>query len=263
MPAAFMWDDKIAGAAFLGDLGTMAATGLPLSNLTESQPRQRTRWQPASLALYVDFGAATTVECLALISTNLTGGSNIRWRIGNDAGFATSTYDTGVLIALTAAGENGNVILLAPAATSGRFMRLDIAATGDFIDIGRLIAGPLWRMIYGASYGFTEGRTILDRRDRNPFTGAEFPVPAVYNPRETSFTMSLLSPAEIVAQHRHMLYALGAAGDALWIPDTRLSLDQLNIRCIWGAVSQPGASAVAIRGNSAGFSRSFTLTERV
>jgi len=34
---------------------------------------------------------------------------------------------------------------------------------------------------------------MLDRRDRNPYTGAEFPVPAIVNPRMAAFTLPALS----------------------------------------------------------------------
>ena len=36
---------------------------------------------------------------------------------------------------------------------------------------------------------------MLDRRDRNLYTGAEFPVPAIVNPRMAAFTLPALSPA--------------------------------------------------------------------
>jgi hypothetical protein len=56
---------------------------------------------------------------------------------------------------------------------------------------------------------------ILDRRDRNPFTWAEFPVPAIINPRVAAFTWPALSVAEARNQHHDHLSQLSAAGDAL------------------------------------------------
>ena len=99
--------------------------------------------------------------------------------------------------------------------------------------------------------------------DRNPLTGAEFPVPALANPRITRFTLPLLTNAEIRAQHRAMVAALGAAGDALWIPDTGLTLGELNVRCVWGGIAASGDEAVAVRDHPAANSRSFRIVERL
>jgi hypothetical protein len=60
-----------------------------------------------------------------------------------------------------------------------------------------------------------------------------------------------------------MVAALGAAGDALWIPDTGLSQAELNARSLWGGIAVPGESASAVRDSPAGSSRAFQITERV
>jgi|GEM_PF-2387578 len=64
------------------------------------------------------------------------------------------------------------------------------------MDIGLLVAGRLWRLQRGTAYGIREGRVMLDRRDRNPYAGAEFPVPAIVNPRVAAFTLPVLSNAD-------------------------------------------------------------------
>lgn len=264
MSAAFLYRDVMVSAAFIGDLGTVASPSLPLGNLTDSQPRIRTRWTPASASIYVDFGASQTVSALALIGTNLTAASTVRWRIGNDAGFSATNYDTGDLYALTTAAAGGNVVLLHATSASGRYMRVDLAdLVLGWIDVGRLVAGPLFRTTHAWAYGAGEGRLMLDRRDRNGFTGAEFPVPAVVNPRVMHFTLGAITQAEAVGDFRTMQDTLGAAGDALWIPDDGLSLAELNQRSIWGAVAQPGESALITRSNFRLHSRSFQMVERV
>jgi hypothetical protein len=173
-------------------------------------------------------------------------------------------HDSGTLAAATDAPSQGNVVLLRSPTATGRYLLVDIAAPGaTCVDIGRLIAGPLWRISRAVAYGVQEGRETLDRRDRNPLTGAEFPVPALANPRVTRFTLPLLSGAEIRTQHRALLAAQGGAGEALWIPDIGLSQAELNSRSIWGAVAAPGEEALAIRDSPAGTSRSFKIVERV
>ncbi len=173
-------------------------------------------------------------------------------------------HDSGILAAATSDAANGNVVLLRSSSASGRYMQIDVAApSAGAIDLGRLVAGALWRVSRTMAYGVTEGRLMLDRRDRNPLTGAEFPVSALANPRVSRFTLPLLTNAEIRAQHRAMVAALGAAGDALWIPDTGLALSELNVRCLWGAISASGDEAAAVRDHPATNSRSFRIVERL
>jgi len=263
MAAAFLHDDVIASAVFLGDLGTSAQPSLPLSNLADPQPRVRTRWIPATASIYIDLGAPRAVSCLALIGTNLGAASLVRWRIGSDAGFGVSAYDSGSVAAQTSGAINGNVVLLHPTSATGRYMRLEISSAGAaYLDIGRIVAGPLWRTLRQVSYGAAEGRLILDRRDRNPHTGAEFAVPAVVNPRMATFTLPLISDEEVVGEWRQMRDRLGGVGDALWIPNDELSLPELNQRAIWGAAQRPGESLM-VHANFAGHSRQFSIVERV
>ena len=59
------------------------------------------------------------------------------------------------------------------------------------MDIGLLVAGQLRRLQRGTAYDIRESRFMLDRRDRNPYTGAEFPVPAIVNPRMAAFTVTI------------------------------------------------------------------------
>lgn len=266
MAAAFLWRNLIDTAAFVGELGAPAIPALPLSNLLDPQPRVRTRWQPASTILYIDFGSTVTISCVALIGTTFgaTGSPYINVQFGADAGFGTTNWTTGAFLAETNAAANGNVVIVHPTSASGRYMALTLSdADADYLDIGRLVVGPLFRTTYAWSYGAGEGRLMLDRRDRNGFTGAEFPVPAVFNPRMMSFILPAITPAEAIGEFRSMRDTLGAVGDALWIPDDGLSLAELNQRCIWGAVAQPGGSDTITRANFRLHSRSFQMVERV
>ena len=88
-------------------------------------------------------------------------------------------------------------------------------------------------------------------------------MPALANPRITRFTLPLLTNAEIRTKHRTMMAAIGAAGDALWIPDTGLTLSELNVRSLWGAIAASGDEATAVRDHPATTSRSFRIVERL
>jgi hypothetical protein len=174
------------------------------------------------------------------------------------------TGDTGTIAAEAEAANQGNVIMTLPAPALGRYLRIDIEnPTAAFTDIGVLAAGQLWRVLRGTAYGIREGRVMLDRRDRNPFTGAEFPVPAIANPRMAAFTLPSLSVAEARGQHRALLAALGAAGDALWIAELNDTMAERNRRAIWGAVNAPGEDAAVSRDNLPLSSRAFRIQERL
>ena len=274
MAAAFMYDDLVAGAAFIGDLNTIASASMPLTNLSDPQPRVRTRWA-GSVSLYIDFGSAVDISCVGLISTSLgvqpqpgdpvpPGGTGVRVQLGNDAGFGTANWDTGTLTPTTDPTTGGNVVMVHATSASGRYMRLDISdPVSPVIDVGRIVAGPLWRTSYAWAYGAGEGRLMLDRRDRNTFTGAEFPVPAIVNPRVMTFGLEAITSAEAIGEFRTMLDTLGAVGDALWIPDDGLALAEMNRRAIFGAVAQPGETALLTRANFRLHRRSFNMVERV
>ena len=264
MASAFMHADLVAAVGADSGTSTTATASMPLSNLTDPQPRLRTRLPTSSATIQVDFGTSVTLGCVALISTNLTAASTVTVTQSNNADMSSPTYAPGSATTYTSAAANGNVVLLHATAAAGRYLRLVIAdASLTYIDVGRLVAGPLWSLTYAWAYGIAEGRAILDRRDRNPFTGAEFPVPAVVNPRTAQFSLPFLTGTEAIGEWRTMLATLGAVGDALWVPETSLSQTELNQRCLWGAIAQPGESALLARANFLQYQRAFTLVERV
>jgi hypothetical protein len=267
MATAFLWNNHLA-SCFIGDIGTAALSVLPLSNIQDPQPRLRARWVPATgVQIWADLGSSVEVSAVAFISTTLgmSGGTpTVRVQLSDDAAFGTATWDTGTYAVSTDDAAGGNVVLLHETSATGRYMRIDMDdAAASELDVGRIIAGPLWRCAYSYAYGMQEGRMILDRRDRNPHSGAEFPVPAVFNPRQASFSLPYVSTTEATAEWRTMLDTLGAVGDVLWIPDDTLSPTELNRRCIFGAALPPTESALLQRAGFRHHTRGFTITERV
>jgi hypothetical protein len=174
-----------------------------------------------------------------------------------------TTADSGTVNAEAQGAAQGNVILTFPAPALGRILRIDISDATNFTDIGRIIAGALWRTARSIAYGVREGRVILDRRERNPFTGAEFPVPAIANPRVAAFTLPSLSNSEARNQHRDLVRLLGAARDGLVIMELNDTLAERNRRAIWGAVNVPGEDAAASRDSFPLSSRAFRVVERL
>ena len=131
------------------------------------------------------------------------------------------------------------------------------------MDIGLLVAGRLWRLQRGTAYDIRESRFMLDRRDRNAYTGAEFPVPAIVNPRMAAFTLPALSIAEAGNQYCEMLSRLGAARDTLWLAGLGDSLAKRNRRAIWGAMNTPGEDTAISRDSLPLASRGLRVVERV
>ncbi len=173
------------------------------------------------------------MDCMAPTSTTLGTGPMVQALLSNVAHFSVTLADTGLLNAGAQDESQGNVVLVLPAPVTARYLRIDLTdGAASYMDIGLVVAGQLWRQLRGTAYGIREGLVMLDRRDRNPFSGAEFPVPAIVNPRMPAFTLPALSTAEARNQHRDMLRCLGAARDTRWFADLSDSMAERNRRAI-------------------------------
>jgi hypothetical protein len=262
MPGAFLYSNVATAAVLTSAQATVAS--MPVGNLQDPQPRRRVRFNAGTATLDADLLAAQSVDCVALISTTLSASATIRVRLANVADFSTTVYDTGTIAAHASDEGQGNVILTKPNAFTVRYVRIDLVdGAASLIDAGVLAVGHLWRTERSIAYGIDEGRLMLDRRDRNTFTGAEFPVPAVINPRYARFTLPVLSDNEVRNQHRALVRQLGAARDGLVIPDIADALAERNRRALWGALNEPGGNAGTIMAAFNINERSFTVTERV
>jgi len=261
MPAAFLYQDRVAAGTVTSAQATLAT--MPIGNLQDPQPRRRASLVGGAVAIDVDMLAAVPVDCAALISTTLDVSATIRLRLANVANFATTLADTSAIAAEVSDEGMGNVIVTLSAPVTARYLRIDLAHAAASVDVGILAAGALWRVARGMAYGIQEGRVMLDRRDRNFLTGAEFPVPAIANPRMATFTLPSLSTSEARNQHREMVRLLGAAGDALWIPELTDSLAERNRRALWGAMNVPGEDAAVVRTSLPLSSRAFRIVERI
>jgi hypothetical protein len=268
MACGILWQNLADSAALSLAFGT-ATVGAPLSNLRDPQPRSRARITLASgnnAALIVDLGAVYPVDTVALISTTFGAASTfiLRASLTDAAGLADLVWSTGSQPCSTGDAANGNLIVLNAAPVSARYLRITLAdTTAAQIDIGRLVVGARTRLARGVAYGQETGRMILDRRERNPYTGAEFASAALANPRVDQFTLPSLGLDEIDGPLRDLTYALGGVGDALWIPDDTVSRAELNQRCLWGAINPAGADALASRTKSTRGSRQFRVVERL
>lgn len=275
MAGAFLYRNHVTQGVGISS-SVASTTGLPLSNLIDDQPRTRARFNGIAGAtgfyasLIIDLLGQVEVDCVALISTTIdstTAPSLVRVRLSteDETGVTGDAWDTGTLFAETSPAANGNVVFLRDAGpATGRYLLIETGSNRyQQIDIGRVVAGPLWRLEHAHAYGIEEGRLSLDRRDRNALTGTEFAVPGLYNPRTASFTLPYLTTAEATGEHREMVRIIGAAGEVLWIPELALSRSELNLRSLWGAHVAPGGVASVARVAHLINTRSFRITERV
>jgi hypothetical protein len=264
MPAAFLYENLVPGAA-LSAAGATVAT-MPLSNLQDTQPRIRARFPGTTAAIVADLLSPSPVGVVALVGTTAGQGATIRLRLSltDPSGVAGEVLDTGVQPAEARPESQGQVVLVLAADLTARFLRVDLVdGAAAQVDVGLLAAGPPWRMSRAIRYGSEEGRLLLDQRARNLFTGAEFPVRAVTAPRFARFAVEALSTTEARDRHRAMLARLGAAVDALWIPDTALTQAEMNARCLWGAAANPGELVGIARAGLRTFGRNWTMVERI
>ncbi len=185
MPGAFLQQDRVATGSVASAQATIAT--MQITNLQDPQPRRRVRLMASAATITADLGAEVPVDCVALISTTLGAGAMVQARLANAANFSVTLADTGLVNAEAQDESQGNVVLVFPAPVTARYLRIDLTdGAAPYMDIGLLVAGQLWRLQRGTAYGIREGRVMLDRRDRNPYTGAEFPVPAIPTPGQNS-----------------------------------------------------------------------------
>lgn len=264
MAGAFLYDNLVLSAASVS--GPAAIATAPASNLLNPQPRVRMRSTGGTGAVLVDLGGPRALDSAFLGSTTATTGATVRVRLSlvDPTGAAGEVWDTGTLAAETGEEANGNVVVIRAAGpVTGRYLLVELTDGAlSVVDIGIAAAGALWRQSRAQSYGYSEGRVIADTRDVNPLTQAQFPAPALVNPRFAAFQVAVMSRGDSEAG-REMRRRLGGVGDALWIPDLGLSQSELNNRSIWGGVYQPGADAGHVRPVFPGWTSAWRMIERV
>jgi hypothetical protein len=143
----FGWENRILSASAL--TASSEATGMTAGNLQSQQGTATDAWQTAAgvtdASLVIDMGADVLWRAFGLFRTNLTPAATVRWRVGADAAFATSTYDSGALTGIvTGFGQHVHVM---PADVSARYARADISDatnTDTFLNIPLAFAGPVW-----------------------------------------------------------------------------------------------------------------------
>jgi hypothetical protein len=128
-----------------------AAAGLGAYQVANDQGATSTAWQtPAgdtAADITLDAGSAVAWRVFGIFRTNLTAAATVRWRLGNDATFATNLVDTTATAGTLANGYGQSLHVLA-AETSARYLRLDLDDPTNpqgFLNVPLLFAGPAWQ----------------------------------------------------------------------------------------------------------------------
>lgn len=146
--AAFGFQNRVPGGAMSA---SASAAGLGPDQLQNPHGATSTSWTTptgtTSAWVQLDAGAAVTWGMFGLFNSNLTSSATVRWRVGSDSTFATSTYDSGVLSGTVATGYRQSVHF-PPTTQTARYLRLDLADAGNpenCLRVAQLYAGPVVR----------------------------------------------------------------------------------------------------------------------
>lgn len=259
MGAAFLLND-LSGWGAPAATTSATAAGLGADRLRDRQPRRRVRLLGNPAVLCMDFGTARPMDCFALVSTTIAAGTALRLDLHNAAGDVTAP---GNLRAWQEAGETGpanmgQVVRILPAPLNVRYVKWVINSPSGELDIGLAPCGLLLRTRHQFDWSQQRGRQDYASAARNPDTGARFPVggPAARAERISFPFLTAEETEALDAWDR----AGGAAGEALWVPETAWAPDRLARYAIWGELREPGFAA-ATRRTSRFWTRPFTVLE--
>lgn len=243
--AGFLYEDLSRSAIWTALTGTLGDGGV--DRLADPQPRHRCRLTNAATeTLLGDLGLAKSVDCFALVSTNLRAATQIRVRASSSDPNAVTgvVYDSGTLTGVTEEKWLGQVVLIAPAPVTARYVRWDFtdASLGP-VDIGLAPLGLLFRPEVSFSYGAElHGRVDYGLREINARTGAAFGVSGP-QARAIRASFDVLTEAEITTAFLDMERLVGASGDVLFVPNENETAANRARDAIWGSFRQPGYAA--------------------
>lgn len=267
MAGVFGFPDWLRRGVSISLRAGTAVDTMPLEYLYDPQPGLRARIIPAAgvISIVCDFGAAVSQGLVVIVNSTASGAETVRIRLSSaDATGAAGDVSNTLHSTIDADRTRGAAVCLLPADLSARYMRIDVADIGAGIfDIGSLMAMPTIRLTNGMGFGATEGRRGLGIADRNEYTGAEFRVGGIAQPRYADFSLPSLTSAEYAGNIRNMIADATAADDVAWIPDDGLTQSELNLRTIIGGIKTPGEDLGIARDRPMRGTARFRIVERL
>lgn len=145
-----------------------AVEGMGAAQLRDVHGASSSAWQTpfGTLAGQLDIDSgdnASQWQAFALCRTNLTAAATLRVRVGNDAAFATSAYDSGTIGAGVAA-DVGQAVHFIAAAIAGRHARINIDDPFNpdgFLHVPLAFAGPGWTVAMGITPASADGDEVV------------------------------------------------------------------------------------------------------
>ncbi len=267
MASLFGYPDRMrAGVSLTVNTGAAVDT-MPAEYLYDPQPGLRARFTPdaGTLAITFDFGASVSIGLVMLVNTTLTGDETVRLYLNDgDPTFSSGNLSNTVHSATGATRTRGAAVCLLPADITARYMRLLITDISPAVlDIGGVSAMPTLRLERGIGFGMSEGRRSLGVMDYNEYTGAEFRVSGLAQPRYADFSLPSVSAAEYHGTLRDMIADVGLAEDVAWCPDDAMTQGELNARVLLGGIKRPGEDIGIVRDRPLRANVRFRLVERL
>lgn len=267
MAGVFGFPDWLRRGVSISLRAGTAVDTMPLEYLYDPQPGLRARIVPAAgiVSIVCDFGASVAQGLVVMVNSTATGAETVRIRLSSaDSTGAAGDVSNTLHDTTNADRTRGAAVCLLPADLSARYMRIDIAdISASVFDIGSILAMPTIRPGNGMGFGATEGRRSLGIADRNEYTGAEFRVAGIAQPRYADFSLPSLTSAEYAGNVRNMIADATAADDVAWIPDDTLSQGELNLRTVIGGIKTPGEDLGISRDRPLRGTARFRIVERL
>lgn len=237
-------------------------SGLPLKNMLTQPPKQvarSTSLAAASTRFVADMGAPRLIQSLAMIGSNLTATSTVRFRVSNNADGSSPLLD------VTVPGYPPNVAFgslpwgqfpwsgyrddtlpagqvtfyQSPSIMTARYVIVDILDSSNpagYVQIGRFMAGvafvPKYNFIYGAAFRWNDptrvstsvgGQKWFDKRP---------------NFRSFSCGFDAASEGEAYGAVYDMQRRVGISGNLLMIYDPADTADVILRRTIYGSMPE-------------------------
>lgn len=203
----------------LADAGTVSAddavSTMPAANVQEARVSKKWRAAVDDTALQLDFGAATDIDCVAILGLNLTAAATARVKFStiNSTGDA-SVYDSGLLDPAGVDSFYGSFFHLAAQSYSARYVRVELTdAALDYIEAGRLVVGLAWRPEHNFEVGYA--RYSLDSSSVVEAESGEEWVNVKAARRAVRLQMAAVSQAEIDAHLDPMIAYAGRSRQVL------------------------------------------------
>lgn len=216
---AFMLTDR--AAAGTASASAQVAT-LPASRILTASPLDVWRGPSGTTSgwVQVDFGAAVAIDVVALLGLQGTGTLQRRIRLSANSDMSSPGYDT--TLAAPATGEHDSerhqLVHVLPSTVSRRYLRVDLSdAALAWLELGKLVAGPLDRMTRNHAHGLAWDSDDPSRVTRTPGGARYFDLREIG--RILDLELPALTPAEDADFGHRLRTSVGASRCFLTVLD--------------------------------------------